>query len=331
MGVKRNTPMAWLALIAVILVPALIAYGVYAYTRTTQPAAPKAGAGASTSATSTTSTTAETGTFPVTVSDDAGRLVTFDKAPQRIVSLAPANTEIVYGLGVFDRVVGVTTYDDYPAQVKDVAKMGDFTTPNMEAIAAAKPDVIMLTGGVQADVLAKLEKLGAKVIVIDPQSLDGVYSAIGMVARITGTTLKSHEVVSGMESKLGDVTTKLAGAAPTRAFIEIGWNPLFTAGPGTLLNDLLVKAGGENVVTEKGYVSYSVEQLVKDQPDVYLGTLSSIGSSTALAKRPGYAAISAIKSGRVFSLTDDLVSRPGPRIIEGVREIAKALHPDVFE
>ena len=269
--------------------------------------------------------------FPVTITDDASRTVTIDAEPKRIVSLAPANTEIVYSLGIFDRMVGVTTWDDYPPQVKDVAKIGDFTTPNLEAIAAAKPDVILLTGGVQADVLSKLEGLGAKVVVIDPQDLDGVYSAIGAVAKITGTTAKGEEVVAGMKSDLAGITAKLAGVAPTRAFIEIGWSPLFTAGPGTLLNDLVVKAGGENVVTEKGYVGYSVEQLVKDQPDVYLGTLSSIGTTATLAKRPGYSAISAIKAGRVFSLTDDLVSRPGPRVVEGVLEIAKALHPDLFK
>ena len=269
--------------------------------------------------------------FPVTITDDASRTVTIEAEPKRIVSLAPANTEIVYSLGIFDRMVGVTTWDDYPPQVKDVAKIGDFTTPNLEAIAAAKPDVILLTGGVQADVLSKLEGLGAKVVVIDPQDLDGVYSAIGAVAKITGTTAKGEEVVAGMKSDLDGITAKLAGVAPTRAFIEIGWSPLFTAGPGTLLNDLVVKAGGENVVTEKGYVGYSVEQLVKDQPDVYLGTLSSIGTAATLAKRPGYSAISAIKAGRVFSLTDDLVSRPGPRVVDGVLEIAKALHPDLFK
>ena len=104
---------------------------------------------------------ATTTAFPVTVTDDAGRSVTLKAAAKRIVSLAPANTEIVYGLDQFSRIVGVTTWDDYPAQVKDVAKMGDFTTPNLEAIAAVKPDLILVTGGVQADVVTKLEALGA--------------------------------------------------------------------------------------------------------------------------------------------------------------------------
>jgi iron complex transport system substrate-binding protein len=269
--------------------------------------------------------------FPLTITDDASRTVTIEALPERIVSLAPANTEIVYSLGIFDRVVGVTTWDNYPAQVTDVAKVGDFTTPNLEAIAAARPDLILVTGGVQADVISKLEGVGAKVVVVDPQTLEGVYSAIGMVAKITGTTVKGDAVVAGMKKDLAAITAKLTGAEPVKSFIEIGWNPLFTAGPGTLLDDLLVKAGGVNVVKENGYVGYSVEQLVTDQPEVYLGTVSSIGDLGAFRKRPGCSALPAVKAGRVYPLDDDLVSRPGPRVIKGVREIAAALHPELFE
>jgi len=269
--------------------------------------------------------------FPVTITDDASRTVTIATEPKRIVSLAPANTEIVYALGIFDRMVGVTTYDDYPAAVKDVAKVGDFTTPNLEAIAAAKPDVILITGGVQADVLSQLEGVGAQVVVIDPQNLDGVFTAITDVAKVTGTSAKGDEVVAKMKSDLADIDAKLGDAAPTSTFIEIGWNPLFTAGPGTLLDDLITRAGGKNVVTQPGYVSYSVEQLVKDAPAVYLGTHSSIGDVAAFSKRPGYKTLVAVSGGKVFALDDNLVSRPGPRVVEGVRDLAMALHPDSFK
>ena len=269
--------------------------------------------------------------FPVTITDDASRTVTIDSEPKRIVSLAPANTEIVYSLGLIDRLVGVTTWDDYPVQVKDITKVGDFTTPNLEAIAGAKPDVILVTGGVQADIISKLEGLGPKVVVVDPQNLDGVFAAINTVAKVTGSTAKGDAVVSGMKADLADIKAALGTAQPVNAFIEIGWGPLYTAGPGTLLDDLLTQAGGKNVVTATGYVGYSVEQLVTDQPAVYLGTLSSITDTSTLATRPGYSAVAAVKSGRVFSLDDNLVSRPGPRVAEGVREIARALHPDLIK
>jgi iron complex transport system substrate-binding protein len=272
-----------------------------------------------------------TGVFPLTITDDASRTVTIEAVPKRIVSLAPANTEILYALGAFDRVVGVTTFDDYPAEVKDVAKVGDFMTPNLEAIAAATPDLVLVTGGVQADTLGKLEELGVPVVVVDPQDLEGVYTAIANVSEMVGEPNKGMEVVGKMKADLAEIERTLADAEPVKSFIEIGWNPLYTVGQGTLLNDLLVKAGGVNVVEQPGYVSYSVEQLVKDQPEVYLGTLTSIGDAKSLAKRSGYSALAAVKDGKVFALDDNLVSRPGPRVIEGVREIAKALHPDLFQ
>jgi iron complex transport system substrate-binding protein len=269
--------------------------------------------------------------FPVTITDDASRTVTVDAAPKRIVSLAPANTEIVYSLGILDRLVGVTTYDDYPSQVASIAKVGDFQTPNLEAIAAANPDLILVTGGVQADVLSKLEGLGANVVVIDPQTVDGVMSAIGKVAKITGTVSAGRNVVDGMNQKLASVRLALAGGARIPTFFEIGWNPLYTAGPGTLIDDVIRRAGGENVVTKPGYVGYSVEQLLKDKPEVYFGTQSSLGDATSLAKRPGYAQVLLAAGNRVYALPDDLVSRPGPRIVDGIELMAKALHPDLFK
>lgn len=267
--------------------------------------------------------------FPVTVHDDAGRSVTIAKKPLRIVSLAPANTEIVYALGLFSELKGVTTYDDYPVEAAKLPKMGDFTTPNLEAIAKAKPDVILVTGGVQADVVGKLEASGAKVVVVDPQDLKGTYAAIATVGKVLGASERASRVVAKMKSDAADIATMLASAPKVSCFVEIGWNPLFTAGKGTLLDDLITGAGGANVVKQKGYVGYSAEQLVTDQPSVYLGTKSSIGDVGALASRPGFSGLSAIKSGKVFSLDDDLVSRPGPRIVEGMREIAKALHPGI--
>jgi len=269
--------------------------------------------------------------FPVTITDDASRSVTIDAEPKRIVSLAPANTEIVNALGLFDRLVGVTTYDDYPVEVKKIAKVGDFTAPNLEAVAAAKPDVVLVTGGVQADVLSKLEALGAKVVVVDPKNVEGVFAAIGSVSRVLGVTAKGDEVVSGMKGDLADIEERVASEKPKRAFIEVGWNPLFTAGKGTLLDDLIARAGGVNVVTKPDYIAYSVEQLLKDQPDVYLGTHSSLGDPLAVESRPGYAGLKAVEAGSIYALDDNLVSRPGPRVVEGVREIAKVLHPDAFK
>ena len=269
--------------------------------------------------------------FPVTITDDAGRDVTVETEPVRIVSLAPANTEIVYALGLFDRLVGVTTYDDYPAEVANLPKVGDFVTPNLEAIAATEPDIVLATTGVQADAIEQLEALGATVVAVDPQDLDGLLADIALVGDVLGAPDEAAALVEQMRSDIARIAETVSAEEPTPCFIEIAQDPLFTAGTGTLLDDLILTAGGRNVVTEPGYVGYSLEQLVIDDPQVYLATLGSMSDPSALAERPGYDGLSAVKSGRVAVLEDNLVSRPGPRIIQGIEQIAAALHPDLFE
>ncbi len=270
-----------------------------------------------------------TASFPVTVTDDAGRSVTIDTKPERIVSLAPANTEILHGLGILDRVVGVTTYDDYPPEVTSLPKVGDFVTPNLEAIAAADPDLVLVTTGIQADVIANLEKTGAKVVAIDPQSIEALYASIVTVGAVTGEPAAATTVVQDMKDEL-ELIQDAIDAAPVRCFLEIAQEPLFTAGAGTLLNDVIEQAGGENVVVEEGYVAYSLEQLLTDDPEVYLATKGSMSDPAQIEARPGYDKLAAVKAKRVYVLDDNLVSRPGPRIIQGVRQVAEALHPEAF-
>jgi iron complex transport system substrate-binding protein len=269
--------------------------------------------------------------FPVTVTDDLGREVTIDEAPERIVSLAPANTEIVAALGLTDSLVGVTTYCDYPEEVTEIDEVGDFVAPNLEAIAAAEPDLILATTGVQADVVAQLEELGADVVAVDPQTLDAVFDSIAMVGAATGATAEADELADQMRSDLAAIDEVVADLEPKAAFLEIAQDPLFTVGAQTLLDDLLGAAGGENVVAEEGYVAYSIEQLVVDDPDVYLATLGSMSDPSDLDGRAGYDELSAVESGEVYVLDDNLVSRPGPRVVLGVQQIAEALHPEAFE
>ena len=267
--------------------------------------------------------------FPVTITDDTGRQVTIPARPERIVSLAPANTEIVYALGAFDRLVGVTTYCDYPPETADITKVGDFIQPNLEAIAAADPDLVLVTTGIQIEVVSQLEALGAAVVAIDPQTIDELYASIATVGTVVGESEAAAEVVASMQLQIEDIVEQVEGA-PVRCFLEIAQDPLFTVGRGTLLNELIEYAGGENVVLEEGYVAYSVEQLMQADPDVYLATLGSMTAPSDIIGRPGFENISAVAAGRVFLLDDNLVSRPGPRVVEGIRQIAEALHPEIF-
>jgi cobalamin transport system substrate-binding protein len=266
--------------------------------------------------------------FPVTLTDDASRTVTVTKRPERIVSLAPANTEIVAALGLEKNLVGVTTYDDYPPSVKSLPKIGDFMNPNVEAIAAAKPDLILVTTGVQADVLSRLEALGAPVIAIDPATVDGVLADIEKVGSATGKKAESKDLTAKMRGQIASIEKVVASARPVSVFLEIGQNPLYAVGSGTLLDDLVKRAGGTNIVTKPGYVAYSNEQVLKDDPDVYLATLGSMGDPKNIEKGQ-LASLRAAKEKRVYVLDENVVTRPGPRITEGLLAVAKALHPDV--
>jgi iron complex transport system substrate-binding protein len=274
---------------------------------------------------------ASTPAFPVTITDDASRSVTIAERPTRVVSLAPANTEIVTGIGYpVSQIVGVTTYDDYPAAVKQLPKMGDFINPNIEAITAAKPQVILVTGGVQADLLKKLEGTGAKVVVVDPQSLPALYQSIEMVGKVVGREASAKTLVDQMRGSIDAVTAKVSTEPSTTAFIEVGYNPLFAAGTKTFMDDLLRAAGGTNVVSQPGFVAYSTEQLLKGDPAVYLATKGLGADPGTIKSRPGYDKLAAVKNDRIVIVDDSLVTRPGPRVVLGVTELAKALHPKLY-
>lgn len=266
--------------------------------------------------------------FPVTVTDDLGRSVTIERQPERIVSLAPGDTEILYALDQLPKVVGVTTLDDFPSQVKEMPKVGDFMTPNLEKIAAAKPDLVMVTGGIQTSTITKLEALGAKVVAVDPNSVEKLYASIEMVGKVTGTPAGASAVVATMRGEVDAVTAKVKGLPAQTCFVEIAQNPIYSTGSGTLIDDLVRLAGGTNVVKQKGYVGYSLEQLLKDDPQVYFVTKGSMSDPAALKNRPGFDRLAAVVNKRVYVLDDDLVSRPGPRIALGLRAIAADLHPE---
>lgn len=269
-------------------------------------------------------------TFPVSITDDAGRTVEIAARPERIVSLAPANTEMLFAIGAGERVVGVTSYDDYPEQVADIEKVGDFTGPNLEAVAAAEPDLVLVTGGVQADVISKLEQLGATVLSVDPQSLAMLYEDIAELGQATGESQAAEKVVADMKTAVAQVEQAVAGEEKVTAFVEIGQNPLYTVGTGTLIDEMITLAGGTNVVPEAGYVPYSTEQLVKTDPQVYMATLGSMSDPSALKERAGFESLQAVTNERVYVLDDNLVSRPGPRAVLGLKQIAEALHPAAF-
>lgn len=275
------------------------------------------------------------GKFPVTITDVYGSKVTLDKEPQRIVALAPSTVEILYKLGLGDKIVGVTDYCDYPSEALEKPKVGSFNGLNMEKIIEAKPDIVLAGAGISKQEFQRLTDLKLNVIVTEARELSQIPETIMMVGEATGTSEKAKAMADDITGKIDEIKSKVEKANKVKAYfvLSFGKEGNWTAGKGTFLSDLISAAGGENVSDDvDGWKEYSIEKLVEKNPDVILlsGMISN-GTNKALDNENGYKDLEAVKSGKVFILEDNLVQRPGPRIVEGLELIAKALHPEIFK
>ena len=269
--------------------------------------------------------------FPLTITDDDGVEVTIADEPERIVTFAPSMTEIVFALGLGDRVVGVSgPYDDYPAEAKDIEEVGgagDFgVDPTIEKVVSLEPDLFLtIPGGDQWK--QRLRDLDIPVITLHADTLDDLLADIGTIGLLTGAVEEADALAEQMGTEADAITASAETTGHVSCFFEVYYPPLTTVGPNTFIYDLLERAGCDPVTEEakSDYPEWSVDELVADGPEVYLVTPESAKSVAAVAKRPGFAAIPAIENDRVVLVDGDLVTRAGPRVIEGLRELAEAL------
>jgi iron complex transport system substrate-binding protein len=277
--------------------------------------------------------------FPVTLTDDTGRQVQVAREPRRIVSAAPSNTEIVYALGLGDRLVAVTNLCDYPEDARSKPKIGGMR-PNAEAIVAQQPDLVLGVRGLPADVIAALEGQQIPVAVFNPPDFAGVLADIRAVGRLTGATAAAERVAGTMQQRWRAVEEKAKTAAtrPT-VFYEIdATNPaaVSAAGPGTFFDAMISTAGGVNVLAAltpgQQYPRVSAEVLLAANPQLIILDNALYGESAeTLARRPGWNAIEAVQRGAIVGIPDpNVTSRAGPRLVEGLEIIAKAIHPELF-
>jgi len=277
--------------------------------------------------------------YPLILTDDAGREVTVAADPERIVSLAPSNTEIVCALGACDRLVGVTDFDDYPPNVADVEKVVVFTQVDVEKVVAAEPDLVLAAGHglTQTSVIDQLSGLGLTVLVLYPESLDEVYADIELVGEALDAQVAAGELVASMQARVVAVEEAVAGAERPRTFYEVGVfeGTIYTAGAGSFLASLISVAGGEPVTGDPLTTSLQLEALISADPQlILLGDAAYDPSITpaAVAARDGWSGISAVQTGRIVLALDDLViTRPGPRIVDGLEALARLIHPDRFD
>jgi len=273
--------------------------------------------------------------YPVTVIDDIGQNVTLSAKPKRVISLLPSSTEILCALG--QDPIAVTQWDDYPEYIKEKVEFifQDPLNPNFEQIISLQPDLILYYKS-SAEDLNKVKSLGIPVAVFEATDIAGVYKNIEKIGVLTDSQERAEQLIKQMQAKqksIEEKVTKLSEKEKRRVWLELD-NTLYTAGKGTFLDELITKAGGINIADDiQGWGQFNSEQVIARNPDVILETYSYMENKVVenIKKRQGWQNIEAIKSNRVFSLDSNIISRQGPRIIDGLELMAKTIYPELFK
>ncbi|MUT67023.1 ABC transporter substrate-binding protein [Paenibacillus sp. NEAU-GSW1] len=269
--------------------------------------------------------------YPLTIKDDMGTELTFEKAPAKVVTLVPSETEVIYAIGGADLVAGVDTFSNYPAEAAAKPKVGDMTT-NIEAVAALSPDLVLASSTMNTDAITKLRELNIAVFASDPLTYDATIAKIENIGRIIDHNKEASEVAAHMREVKQQVADAVKDAPKKSVYLE--FSPGWTVGSGTFLDELLTIAGGTNVASaQPGWYEVSAEEIVKQNPQViiYPDMGESNPITAAIADRPGWNAIDAVKNKQQFAVTNDPLVRVGPRLADGLLELAKAIHPDLFK
>jgi iron complex transport system substrate-binding protein len=273
------------------------------------------------------------------ITDQSGRTVTFDDIPERIISISPANTEILFALGLADKVVGVTDYCNYPSETSSKEKVGGFSTPDIEKILSLEPDVVFAAPIHEATVIPQLENLDISVIALTPETIEETYDAIELVGVATGFQDTADSLIEDMRSSVDLVTGLVADLSDEEipnVFYIVWHDPLMTAGGDTLPGQLIELAGGMNIFANLSeYPTVSIESLLYGEPQVIIAGTGHGSSATAsldwALSESRLQETEALIEEKVFSIDSDLTSRFGPRIVEGLHEMFKLIHPELAE
>jgi iron complex transport system substrate-binding protein len=275
-----------------------------------------------------------------TFTDGLGREVTLAGPAQRIVSLAPSNTEILFAIGAGSQVVGRDEFSDYPEEARSIESVGgSMGQYSAEAIVALKPDLVLAAEINTPELVKQLEDLGVTVYYLkNPTTLEGMYENLVIVARLTGHLEEAEALVESLKARVAAVDEKIAPLSSTiPVFYEIDGSDAakpYTYGPGTFGDLLISRAGGTNVggTLTEAYPQISLEQLVVANPAVIVLGDSIWGTTPESVKaRPGWEGIAAVQNDQIFPFDDNLISRPGPRLVDGLEQLAKLLRPELFK
>jgi iron complex transport system substrate-binding protein len=260
----------------------------------------------------------------ITVTDDAGRTVTVAQTPHRIISLAPSITEDLFALGLGGKVVGDTTYDNYPPAAVNITKVGGFSSPSIEKIVSLNPDVVFASSLENNTLLSTLSGYGIPTVVLNPTSLTGILNDLSLIGKVSGSAGNSSALVANLTQKM--TANSISVTSHPRVLYLVWYNPIMSAGADTFEGDIIAHAGGINVAqlaNVSGYGTMSKESIVALNPSVIIA--NSAMNSTAVQQvksDPALATVDAVKNGKIYILDSDIISRPGPRAFDALEQIA---------
>ncbi len=283
----------------------------------------------------------ENTTYTVTIADDQGRTVSLAGTPARIVSLSPSNTEILFALGLGDRVVGVTKYCDYPPLVKElkdsgkIEVVGGYVDPDIEMILTLRPDLVLASQKHISGAVSLLNREGIPTFVVHPNNLSSIILSLEKIGKITGKVAEASELCNQMESRIKAVSDKVSSLPKTRVLYVVWHDPVRTAGAGTFEDETIEKAGGVNIFHDlSGYAQVDPEAIAVRNPEVIIAcTGMGEGENKPLLWAKTERALNltdARKNGRIYQAEGDLITRAGPRIVDGLEMFAKFIHPEAF-
>jgi iron complex transport system substrate-binding protein len=267
------------------------------------------------------------------VTDDAGRRVKIPARVERFVSLAPNLTEIAYAIGAGQRLVGNTTFCNYPEQAKSVTKVGDTLQPSIERILALRPQLVLVSTASQLEAFtSQLNEHQIAVYITDPHDLEGVFRTIINLGDLLNEPVAASELVTQLRARSETVERAVAQRPPVRVFFQLSGQPLYTAGKTSFVTNLIERAGGRSVTSDvnEAWPRLSDEAALASRPEaVIILSGETMGADTKVA--PALQNSPAVRTGRVYSIDGDLLTRPGPRLVDGLEQIARALHPEAFK
>ncbi len=265
--------------------------------------------------------------FPVSLKDDSGTRFTILMEPRRIISAMPSNTEILFDLGLGNKIVGVTEMCNFPPEARNIEKIGSVVL-NAEKILSLNPDFVLMLGDAQRSEISRLKTFGLPVFVINPHTLYELMDSIKLIGKATGTEIAANNLVRKMEQDIMRTSTKYKNYLEPKVFVVIWSSPLITAGKGTFIDDLIRLSGGRNIEADSGqqYPLISFEKLLADDPDYIIVSGSSLDEVTRLKKDPKWKMLKAVRENKILLINADIITRPTPRLADALDLIVSFIH-----